>query len=79
MDVVLAGEEEHYGNGANNLREFAKGAEQLAPSQSVFNDLLQTQESGALAAPRVPTTSFALPMAASETLPRPWSIVTWSK
>ena len=40
MGVVLADEEEHYGNGVNNLREFAKDSAQLAHFQEVFNGLL---------------------------------------
>lgn len=40
MDVVLADEEEHYGNGVDNLREFAKDPARLAKFQAVFNELL---------------------------------------
>ncbi len=40
MEVVLADEEEHYGNGVENLREFAKNKELFAEFQEVFNDLL---------------------------------------
>ena len=40
MGVVLADEEEHYSNGVDNLREFAKDPERLAHFQSVFNELL---------------------------------------
>ena len=40
MGVVLVDEEEHYGNGVNNLREFAKDSAQLAHFQEVFNGLL---------------------------------------
>lgn len=40
MDVVLADEEEHYGNGVENLREFAQNPEQFAEFQDVFNELL---------------------------------------
>lgn len=40
MDVVLADEEEHYGNGVDNLREFAKDPDRLAKFQAVFNELL---------------------------------------
>jgi ring-1,2-phenylacetyl-CoA epoxidase subunit PaaA len=40
MDVVLADEEEHYSNGVDNLRAFAKDPEQLAKFQAVFNELL---------------------------------------
>ena len=40
MGIVLEDEEEHYGNGVSNLRQFAKNADQLAHFQAVFNDLL---------------------------------------
>jgi len=40
MGVVLADEEEHYGNGVDNLRTFAKDPAQLAHFQAVFNELL---------------------------------------
>lgn len=40
MEVVLADEEEHYGNGVENLRAFAKNKELFAEFQEVFNDLL---------------------------------------
>ncbi|HUT47760.1 MAG TPA: Phenylacetic acid catabolic protein [Alphaproteobacteria bacterium] len=40
MGVVLADEEEHYGNGVDNLRTFAKDPAQLARFQAVFDELL---------------------------------------
>jgi len=40
MGVVLADEEEHYGNGVDNLRQFAKDPQKFAKFQTVFNELL---------------------------------------
>lgn len=40
MDVVLADEQEHYGNGVDNLREFARDSKQFAEFQAVFSELL---------------------------------------
>ncbi len=40
MGVVLSDEEEHYSNGVDNLRAFAKDPKQLAHFQAVFNGLL---------------------------------------
>lgn len=60
MDVVLADEEEHYGNGVNNLREFAKDPAQLAHFQGVFNDLLPNAVKRCFGRPEGPDNDFCL-------------------
>jgi len=40
MDAVLEDEEGHYGNGVENLREFARDPKQFAEFQSVYNKML---------------------------------------
>lgn len=60
MDVVLADEEEHYGNGVNNLREFAKDSAQLGHFQEVFNDLLPNAIKRCFGRPEGPDNDFCL-------------------
>jgi 1,2-phenylacetyl-CoA epoxidase catalytic subunit len=40
QEIVLADEEDHYDNGVENLKQFAKDPEQLAEFQKVFNRVL---------------------------------------
>ena len=40
QEIVLADEEDHYDNGVENLKQFAKDPEQLAEFQQVFNRVL---------------------------------------
>jgi 1,2-phenylacetyl-CoA epoxidase catalytic subunit len=40
MHVVLADEQEHYGNGVENLRQFAGSEKKFAEFQAVFSELL---------------------------------------
>ncbi len=60
MDVVLADEEEHYGNGVNNLREFSKDPELLAQFQAVFNELLPNAVKRCFGRPEGPDNDFCL-------------------
>ncbi len=60
MDIVLADEEEHYGNGVNNLREFAKDSARLAHFQEVFNDLLPNAIKRCFGRPEGPDNDFCL-------------------
>lgn len=40
MDVVLADEQEHYGNGVDSLRDFARDPAKFGEFQAVFSELL---------------------------------------
>jgi 1,2-phenylacetyl-CoA epoxidase catalytic subunit len=60
MDIVLSDEEEHYGNGVDNLRQFAKDPEQLAEFQAVFNELLPNAVKRCFGRPVGPDNEFCL-------------------
>jgi 1,2-phenylacetyl-CoA epoxidase catalytic subunit len=60
MDEVLADEEEHYDNGVENLRQFAKDPERLAEFQEVFNELLPNAVKRAFGRPAGPDNEFCL-------------------
>jgi 1,2-phenylacetyl-CoA epoxidase catalytic subunit len=60
MGVVLADEEEHYGNGVDNLRAFAHDPAQFAHFQAVFNDLLPNAVKRCFGRPVGPDNDFCL-------------------
>lgn len=60
MTVVLADEEEHYENGVENLRQFAKDPERLAEFQEVFNELLPNAVKRAFGRPTGPDNEFCV-------------------
>ncbi|MGF1608418.1 MAG: Phenylacetic acid catabolic protein [Kiloniellales bacterium] len=60
MDVVLADEEEHYDNGVENLRQFAKDPKRLAEFQQVFNGLLPVTLKRAFGRPSGADNDFCL-------------------
>ena len=60
MGIVLADEEEHYGNGVKNLREFANDSARLAHFQEVFNDLLPNAIKRCFGRPEGPDNDFCL-------------------
>ena len=60
MDVVLEDEEEHYDNGVENLKQFAKDPARLAQFQTVFNDLLPVTLKRAFGRPAGADNDFCL-------------------
>jgi 1,2-phenylacetyl-CoA epoxidase catalytic subunit len=60
MDVVLADEEEHYDNGVENLKAFAKDPGRLAEFQAVFNGLLPVTLKRAFGRPSGADNDFCL-------------------
>jgi 1,2-phenylacetyl-CoA epoxidase catalytic subunit len=60
MDVVLEDEEEHYDNGVENLKDFAKDPAKLAEFQTVFNGLLPVTLKRAFGRPSGADNAFCL-------------------
>lgn len=60
MGVVLEDEEEHYENGVENLREFARDKKRLAEFQAVYNNLLPNTLRRAFGRPHGADNDFCL-------------------
>ncbi|MDH3689275.1 MAG: phenylacetate-CoA oxygenase subunit PaaI [Gammaproteobacteria bacterium] len=60
MGIVLEDEEEHYENGVENLREFAKEKKQLAKFQKVFDAMLPVALKRAFGRPHGADNDFCL-------------------
>ena len=60
QEVVLEDEEEHYDNGVENLKQFARDPEQLRRFQEVFNRILPITVKRAFGRPSGPENDFCL-------------------